>query len=228
MKNSQKGFVAPVLLIVILVLAVAGGMYFYQKGKTKIPEVSTTTQQISTEVPAVNNTPAGLTDEQKVLKAAREVIAALGARDYQKLERLASPDGLSVNLYPRLDLNKNLITRSEISNISQDTKTYLWGYTDGKGDPINLTRKDFLAEWIYTNEVDYLKAPNVAVNKNLGEGNSVNTIKKDVGNRTYAAFHFPGFDQKFEGMDWTTLYLVFDSVNGEYKLRGIAKDNWTI
>ncbi len=166
------------------------------------------------------------TDEQKVLVVAREVITALAARDYQKLEGLVSLNGLSLNIYPQLDFQKNLIAKNDISEIPVDTKIYLWGYTDGKGDPINLTRAEFLTKWIYSNSVDYLKAPDVAVNKKLGGGNSVNTIGED--GRTYAAFYFSGFDPKYGGMDWTTLYLVFDFVNGEYKLRGIAKDNWTI
>lgn len=174
------------------------------------------------------STPPVTTSEQKVLATAREVISALSARDYQKLEGLVSSDGLSLNFYPQLDLVKNLIPKSEISIIPKDTEIYLWGYTDGKGDPINLTRAEFLSKGIYTNSVDYLKAPDVAVNKILGNGNYGNTIDKDVNGRTYVAFHFSGFDPKYAGMDWTTLYLVFDSVNGEYKLRGIAKDNWSI
>lgn len=169
-----------------------------------------------------------LTNEQKVLITAREVIGALSARDYQKLEGLVSSDGLSLNQEPRFDSTKNLIAKNDVSLIPKDTKIYLWGYTDGKGDPINLTRGQFLTTYIYSNSIDYLKAPDVAVNKTLGGGNSVNTIDKDINGRTYVAFHFSGFDPKYGGMDWTTLYLVFDSVNGEYKLRGIAKDNWTI
>jgi hypothetical protein len=175
-----------------------------------------------------NSTAPTTGNEQKVLATAREVIGALAARDYQKLEGLVSSDGLSLNFYPQLDLVKNLITKSEVSLIPKDTKVYLWGYTDGKGDPINLTRAQFLTTYIYSNSVDYLKAPDVAVNKTLGSGNSLNTISKDVNGRTYVAFHFSGFDPKYGGMDWTTLYLVFDSVNGEYKLRAITKDNWTI
>lgn len=169
-----------------------------------------------------------ITNEQKVLITAREVIQKLSVRDYETLEELVGPDGLSLDIYPNFDLQKNLIEKKDISQIPQDTKVYLWGYTDGKGDPINLTRAEFLTKWIYNNSIDYLKAPYVAINKKLGGGNSVNTIDVAREGRTYVAFHFSGFDPKYSGMDWTTLYLIFDFIDSEYKLRGIAKDNWTI
>jgi hypothetical protein len=354
MKNSKKGFIVPVLLVIIALLVIGGGVYVYKNKKVEVPAVvDTGTQQTNTQTspvvntqtnnppaqtdtsfkvlspkagdswkigsvysvkfqnlpkgsfvqgwlqdkngantgtasigvidtgrdgnpssniqitvpsqwcggecgaveyvasgqyrlllrvyPSVNNssyqtfysdyftiTSAVATNEQKVLATAREVIGSLSARDYQKLEGLVSSNGLSLNFYPQLDLVKNLIAKNDVSEIPNDTKIYLWGYTDGKGDPINLTRAQFLTTYIYSNSVDYLKAPDVAVNKTLGSGNSLNTIAKDVNGRTYVAFHFSGFDPKYGGMDWTTLYLVFDSVNGEYKLRGITKDNWTI
>lgn len=233
MKNHQKGFAVPILLAVIAILAVSGSAYLYEKNTFEKTSPETSDQQSSQEFSQTNtNTDEKkvptTTNEEKVLTTSRNVIAALAIRDYKKLDGLVSSDGLSIDLYPRFDVKKNLIPKNEISQIPQDTRTYLWGYTDGKGDPINLTRAEFLTKWIYTNSVDYSKATDVAVNKKLGSGNSLNTIAEDVAGRTYTAFHFPILDQKYMGMDWTTLYLIFDYVNGEYKLRGIAKDNWTI
>lgn len=212
MEKSQKGF-APItiLMIVITVLVIGDGVYLYENKKS---------ENITKDQSSI------VTSEKKVLAISREVISTLSSRNYQKLEELVSPNGLSLAIYPQIDFQNNLIAKNDISEIPVDKKNYLWGYTDGRGDPINLTREEFITKWIYNNSVDYLKAPDVAVNKKLGGGNSINTIGED--GRTYAAFNFSGFDPKYVGMDWTTLYLVFDSVNGEYKLRAIAKDNWTI
>lgn len=167
------------------------------------------------------------TKEQKIVSVGKEVLKALKDKDYVKLQSLTSKNGLSLNIYPNLDLSKSQVSKIDVGNISSDTKTTLWGYTDGKGDPINLTTKDFLAKFIY--DADYLNAPDVAINKTLDGGtNSLNMIVKDISGRDFAAFHFGGFDSKYGGMDWTTIYLVFDIENGTYLLRGIAKDNWTI
>ena len=49
MKNSQKGFVVPLLIAIIAVLVIGGGVYVYEKNKkTETPVVDTGTQQINT------------------------------------------------------------------------------------------------------------------------------------------------------------------------------------
>ena len=208
-----------IIILIVVVLVIAGGVYWGIKSTQPITEQNTSTDP---------NYFKPITNEQKVIATAQEVLGALKARDYQKLQELVSSDGLSLSEVPSFNPTKNLIAKNEISLIPQDTKVYLWGYTDGKGDPINLTRAGFLTKYVYTGSIDYANAPDITVNKILGTGNSLNTIDKDVNGRTYIAFHFSGFDPKYSGMDWTTMYLVFDSVNGEYMLRAIAKDNWTI
>ncbi len=166
-------------------------------------------------------------ESKDVESVAKEVLLALKNKDYATLENLTSSQGLSWNEYPTLDLSKNDISKAEISNIPTNSQKYLFGYTDGKGDPINLTIAEYLSKWIYN--ADYLNADEIGINKILDGGtNSMNTILEKAGNRTVVAFYFKGFDPKFGGLDWTTLYLVFDLENDEYKLRGIAKNNWTI
>lgn len=166
--------------------------------------------------------------------AARQILQVLADKKYAELARYVSPDGLTFNLYPSLDLSSGnkpsrnvTLNIDEVAKIATDPTKHLFGYTDGKGDPIDLTTADFIKKYIYNH--DYLNAPQVAVNKVLGSGNSQNTILEDATGRVVVAFHFLGFDPKYTGMDWTTLYLVFDNPGGEaYFLRGIAKDNWTI
>ncbi len=166
--------------------------------------------------------------EQKLISTSREVLTALKNKDYNKLETLSSKDGLSFNEYPdSLDLNKNDIGKSAISEIPTNTIKYMWGYTDGKGDEIRLTVSDYISKWIYNR--DYINAPKIVVNQiAYPQGNTPNNIATYSQGRNYVAFHFDGFDPKYGGMDWTTIYLIFDEENGNYMLRGIVKANWTI
>lgn len=207
-----------ILLIVIIILAY-GGYYAY-----KTSQQSSTAGETSQpdQTPTIAETPK----EEQLVAAGKEVLKAMTAKDFSMLATLTSSEGLSLNEIPNLDFSVSNLPQSQISQIPTDTETFMWGYTDGKGDEIELTRKEYFEKYLFNH--DYLNAPVVAVNETLGRGNSLNTIIADSGERNFVAFHFAGFNPTYEGMDWTTLYLVFDLEGGKYKLRGIAKDNWTI
>lgn len=69
MKNSQKGFIVPVLLVIIALLVIGGGVYIYKNKKAEVPAVvDNGTQQTNTQTPPVNtqtNTPPSQTSENK-------------------------------------------------------------------------------------------------------------------------------------------------------------------
>lgn len=56
MKNSQKGFIVPVLLVIIALLVVGGGVYVYENKKTEIPAVVDTGTQQSDQAQQQTNT----------------------------------------------------------------------------------------------------------------------------------------------------------------------------
>lgn len=201
--------VAGILFIIVPILAFCLGIE-YQKINSDI---------LNSEATVVP-TPANL------LNSAQQVLTALNTKDYTALEALVSSEGLSINEVPQLDLTTADIAKSDISHISSNPEIYLFGYADGSGEPIELTQAQYFTQYIYNH--DYQNAPDIAVNVTVGNGNSINSIPMDVGTRNFVAFHFKGFNPDYGGMDWTTLYLVFDLENGKYTLRGIAKDNWTI
>ncbi len=216
-------------LIIIFVLIVAGlSWYLYSTSLVnKISEEAGDVFPIADKVPIDNGEQVKKpVVEEEILVTAKLVLSALRTRDYQRLEELTSPNGLTLNLNPNLDLRTIHAKKDDVSELKTATATYLFGYTDGKGDPINMTTAQFIDRWIYTH--DYEKAPQVGVNKILGQGNSLNSIIEDVSPREFVAFHYPEIDPKYEGMDWTTIYLIFDKAGSQYKLRAIAKDNWTI
>ncbi len=208
------------IILLIIVLALVGGGYYAYKASQK----PATTDEVTKpdETPTVAETPK----EEQLVAAGKEVLKAIAAKDFVTLATLTSTEGLSLNEIPNLDFSVSNLPQSQIQQIPTDTETFMWGYTDGKGDEIELTRKEYFEKYLFNH--DYLNAPVIAVNETLGRGNSMNTIVTDSTGRNFVAFHFAGFNPTYEGMDWTTLYLVFDLEGGKYKLRGIAKDNWTI
>lgn len=165
--------------------------------------------------------------EQKLISTSREVLTALKNKDYNKLETLSSKDGLSFNENSdSLDLSKNDVSKDAISEIPKNTTKYMWGYTDGKGDEIRLTLSDYINQWMYNR--DYINAPKIMVNQiAYPQGNTPNYIATYSQGRNYVAFHFDS-TKEYPGLTWSTMYLIFDEENKNYKLRGIIKANWTI
>src|SRR5262245_46992459 len=122
-------------LITIILLVLIGAVYcvyrYYPEPITRILNNSTATSTTQTK-------------DQKVIAAGKEVLKALADKNYVKLQSLASVNGLSLKETPNLDFSKSDVSKADIINIPTDTKTKLWGYTDGKGDEIILSTKDFL------------------------------------------------------------------------------------
>ena len=54
MRDSQKGFIVPVLLVIIVLLVVGSGVYVYKNKKAEIPVTCTGTQQTNTQTQPVN------------------------------------------------------------------------------------------------------------------------------------------------------------------------------
>ena len=66
MKNSQKGFVVPLLIGIIALLVIAGGVYVYENNKAKAPVVvDTGLQQIDQVQPQTNTQNIPATAQQK-------------------------------------------------------------------------------------------------------------------------------------------------------------------
>jgi hypothetical protein len=192
---------------------------------------------------------APVSAEKSKSKDAREVgilvLTALKNKDYVALANLTSVEGLTVSLDPynifeqksawtygdgdsfgATTTAKKDFSKEEVSTIGTSIKEHVFGNTDGKGDPIMGTARYFFDKWVYSH--DYLNAPEIGFNKVREGGSSGYTIKEDVGNRDFILYYFPGFDEKVKGFDWSAMYLVFSKESGEYKIRAIVKDNWTI
>ena len=61
-ENSQKGFIAPVFLVIIALLVIGSGVYIYKNKKVEVPAVvDTGTQQTNTQTPPVTQPVANTT-----------------------------------------------------------------------------------------------------------------------------------------------------------------------
>ena len=62
MKNNQKGYIVPLLIVIIAALVIGGGVYLYESKKVEVPVVANNVVQETVNVPATNDntTPASV------------------------------------------------------------------------------------------------------------------------------------------------------------------------
>ena len=157
----------------------------------------------------------------------KEVVLALKNKDAEQLSTfIHQVKGVRFSPYAYVGNEDKTMTVEEIKNFFTDKKKYNWGVYDGSGESIIFTPKEYYQRFIYN--VDYLNAPQVSYDKTLGQGNTINNAREFYPGATIIEYHFPGIDPQYQGMDWTSLRLVFQKEGNTWYLVGIIKDNWTI
>lgn len=166
---------------------------------------------------------------EKVIKqTAASLIKALKAKDAKAIADLVHPvKGVRFTPYTYVSLESDLVfSQAEMRSFFDNQKVYLWGYYDGSGEPINLTPGQYYEKFVYAE--DYVNAKQVGYNQVLSSGNALENQFEVYSNPIVVEYYFPGFNPGYDGMDWRSLRLVFESYQNDWKLVGIINNQWTI
>jgi len=158
----------------------------------------------------------------------RAILQALKDEDLAALAEMVHPEkGLRFSPYAYVQMDKDLFFGREALRTSLDSQeVHIWGAWDGSGKPITMTFREYYQRFIYDH--DYLQARQVGVNEFIGRGNTINNALEAYPGATIIEYHFPGFDPKYDGMDWCSLRLVMEEYEGRWCLVGIIHAEWTI
>jgi hypothetical protein len=176
-----------------------------------------------------SNKPAPPVNSDSMLLVLSEtILTAIKDTNYTQLLTYIHPEkGIRLSPYGYIDTVENpVISATVLLDRLRSDKKQLWGSFDGTGDPISLSGRNYFKRFVYN--VDFLHAPDKAVNRFLGSGNSTNNLVKIYPGCDFTEFHFSGFEKKYEGMDWASLRLVFKKENDKIWLVAIVHDEWTI
>lgn len=167
-------------------------------------------------------------DDQLLLERAGRVLEALKAGDYAALSGLVHPvRGVTFTPYSTVDPSCDLaFNRREIAALGQDDTIYLWGMSDGSGEPIRLTAPQYVQRFVF-NE-DYTAAPNVSVDQVGISGNALENVAEAYPEGRFVEYCFPGIDPAKEGFDWCSLKLVFEVWENQWYLVGVIHGEWTV
>ena len=163
-----------------------------------------------------------------VLNAALNAMALIKNKNMAKLADLVHPQkGLRFSPYFFVDVeNDQVFDAQQVAKLSEDTTVYTWGVYDGVGEPIELTFNDYYEEFVY--DEDFLNPHLIGINTPIGSGNTVDNVTEAYPDGTFIEFHFTGFAEGYDGMDWRSLRLVFEQEEGQWYLAGIIHGEWTI
>ena len=117
-------------------------------------------------------------------------------------------------------------TADQIRVLRDDATRYLWGYSDGRGEPIQMTILEFLEEYIFS--VDYTQATSVGVDQVVMTGNSLENVRDAYPDCRFVDLCYPSLDPAYSGLDWCSLKMVFAPTQSGWYLVGLIHSQWTI
>lgn len=165
-----------------------------------------------------------------LLKETSRALGYIKNKNYDSLSAMAHPaEGVRFSPYGFIDTahDKVIYAATMASWADKKKRTrVLWGTVDPTDEPINMTIDSYIKRYVY--DVDFLRADSVKVNEFIGGGNSLNNLLDVYKGCNFVECHFPGFDKKFDGMDWRSVRLVYKLLDGKYYLVAIVHDEWTI
>lgn len=157
---------------------------------------------------------------------AREAVLALRDQDMEAVAALVHPDlGLLFSPEAYVDDGDRRFSPSQVAALMTDPVRYSWGHEAGSGFPIERTFTDYYHEYVY--DRDYAAAPQVGFGERIGgAGGTIDNTGEFWPGSVAVEYHFPGSAQ-YEGMDWTSLRLVFQHVDDAWYLVAIIHDEWS-
>lgn len=173
-------------------------------------------------------TPAEEVAVKEPQDAAAQAIKAMKDYDLEALSKMVHPEkGVRFTPYAYVEADQDIVlTAQQIKDAGSDDKKYVWGSYDGSGEPIELTFEEYYKKFVY--DADFVNAKEIAYNETLGKGNSLDNSKEFYKDAFIVEYHFPGIDPQYQGLDWRSLRLVFEELEGSWYLVGIIHDQWTI
>ena len=166
-------------------------------------------------------------NDSVIVALTKHVLTVLKEQDFNSFVNLIHPIlGVRISLEAHIDtLNDVRLSREQfLKEIKKDNILY-WGEEDGTGDSILMSVKKYFDG--FSNGF-WLKAKRVSANKIIERGNTINNLDEVYRGCEFTESNYPGFDEKFGGMDWCSLRLVFKKYKGQFYLVGIINDQWTI
>ncbi len=165
--------------------------------------------------------------QQRVMQDAIYIKQALAYKNYQAIAPLIHPTrGVRFSMYAYVDPKSDKVfSRAQFTQYLKASKIkFTWGQQDGTGDLYITPLPAYLTAWV---DASKYQATSPTINQFQGFGNSLNNLTNIYKNHDFVEFYYSGSD-KYSGMDWQAMRLVFADYKGKPYLVAIVNDKWTI
>lgn len=161
-------------------------------------------------------------DSDPLLSVAANAVEALG--NPEVLASLVGEAGLRISIDSYLDDTEDVqLTAQDL--ISPSTKDVLWGYADGSGDPVERTIIEHLTEIAGSTAITSTEI--IALDTQIGSGNTINNIADVYPEARIVEYYFSGTDY-YGGLDWNSMYFVYDASGEQPVLIALVQAAWSI
>lgn len=169
-----------------------------------------------------------LEDNFSLLGSACAVCRAIQQQDWTTMAAYVHPDrGVTFTPYSTVEPDSDLnFTSDQIKALAQDQNVYTWGFEDGRGDPIQMTMIQYFERYVY--DRDYMQVPEIGVDRIMTGGNALENLSEIYTGCRFVDFSFPSADPVNDGLDWSSLKLVFQAEGEHWYLVGVVHGEWTI
>lgn len=176
----------------------------------------------SSSVPVVSDI-----SQQTLKQQALRIQRALANNDFARITDDIHPTrGVRFSMYAYVHLDKDKIfSREQFSQYLNESKVrFTWGDLDGTGDLLIIPLPEYLDTWI---DAKKLNDARITVNTFESRGNMINNVNDAYPKSDVVDFYYKGSD-KYDGINWRGMRLVFDEYQGKRYLVGIVNDRWTV
>lgn len=125
-------------------------------------------------------------------------------------------------------IDEKTARKVSLEELTEDKEEiHFWGFADGTGDSILMTTPSFLEKNIFSFNINNENVETEIYNQNpKPHGSELYNLKTLFPNSKYAEFYLP--PSTASGMDWRGLVFVVSEKDGQYRLRAIIQNQWTV
>lgn len=166
--------------------------------------------------------------QQTLRQQALRIQRALVNKDFSRITNDIHPTRgvrFSMYAYIRPETDKVFSRGQYAQYLQQSDIRFTWGEKDGTGDLLITPLPDYLSNWVAASAFD--QNAEININSSKAMGNSINNLNKIYQNSDFVEFYSNG-SEKYSGMDWRAMRLVFEEYQGKRYLVAIINDQWTV